>query len=463
MNCYNKLDIFTFQREFLDWLTKLINIFSMPLPHKKNFLRDVLPKNSPGNYVPPQKSAEGESDVIYHKVDEPVVNYNNDSKGRWRIWSLVVVAVFGLTIAIFYVFSSAEVVVTPRVNEATFDMDLSAQNVSNAAQGDISNLTYSASKIEKIGTKKLDADGEKLVERKASGTIIIYNNFNSSAQKLIKNTRFETPDGLIYRIDRSVVVPGRATVNGKVVPGSVEATVYADETGAKYNIGLTNFTIPGFKTDAARYSGFYASSKTSMLDGFSGSAKYVSDAKQKLALAEISSELEKQILEEVRSKLDKDSFIPNGAYTIEFETQPSVSTSDGKVEVKEKATVTAYAFKSSSFDQFLASKAPFASSIGSSTVEIINRSSLVFVWLSRPKQDSSQVSFRINGNVRFSWIVDTEKLAASLEGKKRGELPNVLRQWDNIVSATASLSPFWRSSFPNDSSKINVIIKLPED
>ena len=433
----------------------------MPLPHKKNFLRDVLPKSSGDSSG--IKKLKDENDVIYHKVAEQTLDYESKNiKGRWRIWALVVISIFSLTGAVFYVFSSAEVVIIPRVAEADFNNDFKAKKYNGSTFSETT-LGYNIYHVEKLGTKNLDADGDKLVQRKSSGIIIIYNKFSDSTQKLIKNTRFETPDGLIYRIDQSVVIPGRTTVSGKITPGSVEAKVYGDEPGVKYNIGMSNFTIPGFKSDAARYVGFYAVSKTPMLDGFSGSAKYVSDAKQKLTRAEIRSELEKQILEEAKVTLTKDSFIPNGSYTIEFETQPSVDTAGEKVSLKEKASVSIYSFKVFEFDQFLASNSNFKSSLGSSTVLILNRDSIGFTWLSRPKTDSSEISFKINGDVRFRWIFDIKKITESLAGKKRGELQNVLKNWSGIVSATASLSPFWRASFPGDPEKIKVVIKLPEN
>ncbi|HEY9584741.1 MAG TPA: hypothetical protein VJI33_04170 [Candidatus Paceibacterota bacterium] len=433
----------------------------MSLPHKKNLLRDVLPKGSSEGYVPIGKNKE-ENDIVYHKVSEPVIDYGNGGGSRWRIWVLVAVAVFGLTVAVFYVFSSAKITIIPRIDEFAVDNSFKAQIGSmTATSSPEQSLFYSVNTIQKIGTKILDADGEKQVDRKASGTIIIYNKFSGLSQKLIKNTRFETPDGLIYRIDRSIVVPGQTTIDGKVVPGSIEAVVYADEPGTKYNIGMTTFTIPGFKSDSGRYAGFYADSKTPMLDGFSGAAKYVSDSKQKLARAEIRSELEKQILADARAGLDRDSFIPDGAYIIEFETQPSNDATGGKVALKEKATVSTYSFKTFDFDQFIVSSLPFSGELGSTSVEALNRGDLKFSWLSRPKDDSKEISFRVSGNGRFGWMIDKNKLADVMAGKKRGELNSILKEWNGIENATASLSPFWRSSFPDDSNKITITIQIP--
>ena len=208
----------------------------MPLPHKKNFLRDVLPKSSGDSSG--IKKLKDENDVIYHKVAEQTLDYESKNiKGRWRIWALVVISIFSLTGAVFYVFSSAEVVIIPRVAEADFNNDFKAKKYNGSTFSETT-LGYNIYHVEKLGTKNLDADGDKLVQRKSSGIIIIYNKFSDSTQKLIKNTRFETPDGLIYRIDQSVVIPGRTTVSGKITPGSVEAKVYGDEPGVKYKYFL---------------------------------------------------------------------------------------------------------------------------------------------------------------------------------------------------------------------------------
>ena len=71
-------------------------------------------------------------------------------------------------------------------------------------------------------------------------------------------------------------MPGESLVSGKTVPGSTETAVSADEAGKEYNIGKTDFTIPGFKGDA-RYSKFYARSKTDMEGGFIGTIYSLSD------------------------------------------------------------------------------------------------------------------------------------------------------------------------------------------
>ena len=433
----------------------------MPLPNKKNFLRDILPKHENGSFTSPvltnkvKSKNENEDEIVYQKVADPVIEYNNPGK-PWRIWILAVVAILAIGGTLLYVFSSAEVTITPRVDEISINSDFTAKKDSLSTAGD---LGFSVLTIEKNGSQNVTADGQKMIDTKASGTITIYNSFSLQPQKLIRNTRFETTDGLIYRIDQSVTVPGFKTVAGKIVPGSVEATVYADLPGVKYNIAPTSFTIPGFKSDLKRWNAFSARSEGPMINGYSGVAGYLSDAKQKLVRAEIRAELEKQILAEAKTSVPVGQFIPTGAYTVVFESLPLDNVSNSQIPVKEKASVLIYTFKISDWDKVMAKSSLFGTEIGSSTVKMVNRDSLNFSWKARPQNDSPGISFHVKGNASFVWDIDAQKIAESLVGVKRNDVKNVLKQYNEIKSADAFLSPFWRTSFPDDPKKIKVTIK----
>ena len=105
--------------------------------------------------------------------------------------------------------------------------------------------------VETISFKITEKDfrpiiGEKEIKTKARGRIVIYNAFSSEDQLLVRRTRFETPDGKIYRISEQIIVPGAEIKDEKIAPSSVEAEIFADQPGEEYNIGLTGFIIPGF-------------------------------------------------------------------------------------------------------------------------------------------------------------------------------------------------------------------------
>ena len=170
-------------------------------------------------------------------------------------------------------FGTARVIITPRQEV------ISVSGVFTAVRGqnDGAKLAFETMTVSKEVSEEIPANVEREVAERAEGAIIVYNAYSAAPQRLIKNTRFTTEDGKIFRAKDSVVVPGTTIENGKVIPGSVEALVVADEPGEAYNMGLSDFTIPGFKGDP-RYDKFYARGKTEMTGGFSGTKKFPSEA-----------------------------------------------------------------------------------------------------------------------------------------------------------------------------------------
>jgi hypothetical protein len=148
--------------------------------------------------------------------------------------------------------------------------------------------------ISKTLSKTLVATSEEQVENQASGKIKIINTHKDTPQELIKNTRFQTPAGLIYRIKDSVVVPGYTMSGSTIVPGTLEVEVYADSAGEEYNISKTKFTIPGF-AGREQFDKITAESVTDFTGGYIGIRKVVSDDAKEEAQKGLEEELKTQI------------------------------------------------------------------------------------------------------------------------------------------------------------------------
>ncbi len=102
--------------------------------------------------------------------------------------------------------------------------------------------------------------------QKATGSVVIYNAYNASPQPLVATTRLETSDGKVFRLAKGITVPGM-TSGGE--PGVVEVSVVADEIGESYNIGPSEFTIPGFRGNP-KFDAFSAKSTETMRGGTTG-------------------------------------------------------------------------------------------------------------------------------------------------------------------------------------------------
>ena len=236
------------------------SIRNIPIPVKntslKHTISDIKPAPSTvrGNFEIPKvprrpvinQTENSHEDIprIYPYDGDLSSEGNRFSSQKKLIWGASIFAALIILISIISLFGGATVTVVPKSESVTATSDTVFTAKSNPSTGE---LGFQVLTITKQASKEVAASGEEKVERKATGTIVIYNSADKTAQRLIKNTRFEAPNGLIYRVSESVVVPAVKTENGKSVPGSVEATVYADEAGDKYNIGKVDF-IKSFYT-----------------------------------------------------------------------------------------------------------------------------------------------------------------------------------------------------------------------
>lgn len=114
----------------------------------------------------------------------------------------------------------------------------------------------------KFATLRGGSESLKWASSRAFGVVTLYNE-SDAPQRLIKSTRLESPDGKIFRMTwASITIP--AKTNG--VAGSFEVTVFAEETGASYNIPPSTFKIPGLK-GGAEYDLIYGKTTQPMKGG----------------------------------------------------------------------------------------------------------------------------------------------------------------------------------------------------
>jgi hypothetical protein len=424
----------------------------------KNLLQDMVSKDGKSirHITLPERKKSSRTvagdyqDLKYVKESgKKMVSYNQSSK-KW-VWFAAFIAVLGLAFAINSVFTGAQVIVTPKSEPISVDLTLRA--VKESLLGE---LTYQTATITKTGREVVVADGEKKTDKRATGTIIIFNNFSSTAQRLIKNTRFETSTGLVYRIDSSVVVPGKTSKDGKAVPGSVEASVTADSIGTQYNISLTDFTLPAFKDDSARFTGFYGRSKTAMTGGFSGVMKYVSNEKLIQAKTKIHQSLEKSLIDQAKAEVPVGFILYDTAYTISFESLPNEELADNGVAINEKAVFTAFLLNKDQLAITMAKKSlPI---FDGKPVQIPGMESFNFILEKDSKNLTSgtPVNFQIKGTAKVVWLYDTASLKTALAGKSKSDLKTILAPYTGIEKAEMILRPFWKSHFPDTTDRIEV-------
>ncbi len=370
------------------------------------------------------------------------------------------IAAVGVAILAFFllvnVFSGVLIRIMPQEQFIEADALLKA---SGKAENNPAVLPLEVLRAEESKSKMLKAAGIEKIEKKASGKLKIFNAFSSQSQMLVAATRFETADGKIYRISDSVKVPGSSLEGNNLVPGSVSVVVFADQAGERYNIGLTDFTIPGFK-GSSKYEKFYARSETEMTGGFVGEAPAVNQEDLQKAEDEIRTELKNSLLSSVRQKMPKDFLLYEEAADWTFSQETNLSKPNEKTkefEIKLKGVLEAPLMKRFDLETALASA--YFGKDNAAKLGVANLEDLAFNVISKNLKEPS-LRFGLKGKTRFFWKIDEEILKRDLIAARPAGYKKVFENHSVIKKAEVVFRPSWWRIFPKKTSRIKIEIKL---
>ncbi len=371
----------------------------------------------------------------------------------WGIAVVVACVLLGILVSTF--FQGATVTAYPKTMEAA-----PSGSVLAALDAPVGSLSFETMVVGAQTSRTVPASGSKPVSTQAKGTVTVYNTHSTAAQKLIANTRFEAPDGKIYRIRDSVTVPGQTRrADGTMQAGSVTATVYADSPGPEYNRGSTRFTIPGFKGDP-RYDKFYATAD-SISGGASGNQPAVSQSDLQNAKKDMEQELAASLASEASGKIPDGYLAVPGAFAITYGDVVSADAGGGKATVTESATATAAIIRSSDLANAIAKiEVP---NYGGEAVAFADASALTLVATGTPFAPSSRtLTVMLGGTPTLVWQFDPVAIQTALAGKPKNEFQGILEAFKPaIYHASASIRPFWKSAFPVEPTQIKIVTKLP--
>jgi len=400
------------------------------IPVRKRTIRDIpIPQR--------HKRPERMTPEVQHPVE---AKKSKRKFSRKRIWvlggTLFVVFVF-IALSIF---DGGTISYVPKSASLTFNGDV------YTARKTGEDFPYSVVKLSKELSKNVPASGSSDVSHKASGRIVVYNT-GSKPQNLRATTRFETPDGKIYQIENAVVVP----------PGSLEVTVQAEKPGSGYNIGLTDLTLPGLK-GTALFSSVYARSKTPMTGGFVGKESVVKPEDKIRAETELQESLKQELLSEAKAQVPEGFIMTESLNTITFETLPATSDGGGNsATLKVKGDFAGVMFKAADLYNELASSKTTLSQ--GESVDIMPIEALEITFAGTPPRDLvslEEINISVKGSAKAVWRTDEISLKADLAGKHKRDIPSILNNYPTIVTATATVKPFWRNTFPSGPEEITI-------
>jgi len=392
------------------------------------------------------------------------VSFDDTNRGsgakKKLMWSIGIIVVV-LVIIFVLSFGGAHVSITQKQVFADINTEVIGANVAagDEVTGDVS---FAVTELVAEASQEVTATGEEEVVQKASGNITIFNEYTEEDQRLVKDTRFESPDGYIYRIPESVVVPGLTRdSSGNVVPGSVTVEVFADEAGDEYNTGAVRYTIPGFE-GLPQFDGFYAEGSGSITGGFDGVKKIVSDSDRNQAERALREEIREALVAQAGAQsTDELRMFTDESLTLYELLDEDVS--GDTVTITMRGTAKGVVISVEELAAAVASQKVSGYEDGDSVV-ISNLDELefrVYTTEATSAERINTVRMSLEGEAVFTWQIDTEAVKELLAGVGDDEWQTVLADVPGVSRGEANIKPFWKNAFPETSDDIDVTVVEP--
>ncbi len=296
------------------------------------------------------------------------------------------------------------------------------------------------------------ASGSANVSVKAQGTITVVNAYSSNPQTLVATTRFQTPDGKIYRLDNQILVPGAQVANGQITPASIKAPVTADQPGPDYNVGkVDKLTIPGFK-NTPKFQGFYGVLESGASGGATGVQPVATDADVAAAKQKVNDTLQSAFQTTFLAAIPDDIKVPDGASAIEPGKVDVNRTAgqDGQFTVTATAVFEAFGFRTEDLNDFLNAKAA-AGQTGYKIADLqTNFANVSADFIKKTLQ------FTLTAQGDLVPDFNPSDFAAGIAGHKAADAKSAILALPDLTSAELKLWPAWLQSLPGNSKRIHI-------
>ncbi len=369
------------------------------------------------------------------------------------LFIFLALSLFALVFFILTSISSANIEIIPRKNDFSINIPIIISDKISQIDPVYGMIPGELIHLERTTYNNFTSTGRKEVFQKANGRITIYNNYSTSPQVLVATTRFQTSEGLVFRIPSGITVPGATKDGNALKPGKIEAEVIADRAGEEYNIEASQFKIPGF-LGTPKYKGFYAESFNKFSGGFVGPADFIT--KEDFVSAE---EMVKQeALAKVKEELNLLSNYKILEETLDIKMEITGDSNKSGDLAKEfrigiKTEITTIAFKESDIINFISQYV-----IDSQNLKVLENGLKISYNEAKLDKGKMELSLKLEASGQAAQNIDKEKITLDILGKRNQDIKNYLSNIKEIDSAKISLFPFWIRSAPKNINRVDIDI-----
>lgn len=298
--------------------------------------------------------------------------------------------------------------------------------------------------------------GTRQVEEKAHGTIRVFNDYSTAPQRLVEETRFESVDGKIYKIPKGdgVIIPGKQGDK----PGSVDVVVYAEKSGEEYNIGLTDFTVPGFKELGLdkKYESIYALSTEEFTGGGSHVEPIVTDDQRNQSVKIAQDNLALDLQDQLEREKTEDFVVVDGSVRIDLHEIKHKSVKKNEHTYEQSGTIYAVIVRKQEVEKYLVTTEIDPKDGQQVVTEPFENLTLSYSGGEIDYEHIQSLPVVLKVNPIFVWKTDQDLLRQALHGIKKESANIIFAEFPSIETATVSVRPFWRKRISDELRKIKI-------
>lgn len=384
-------------------------------------------------------------------------DYNRKPVRGFLKFFLIISMISGFIFWTGFLFQSAYVTVTAKQQDIEYKLKiLHASRELGSSEIDFEIM---------IETEKKSRDyiltESKEVSSKATGSIILFNEFSTKSEKLISGTYISDQEGKTYRLNSTVTIPGYKMEKDKKIPGQVEVGVTSFLAGENYNGNPEKFYINSFK-GTTKYSKIYGKPKSELHGGLQGLVYYLTE-EDKIKLKQIAeSSFKDELYSKVRALLPSGYVLYPGAIRFSYNIEEDVMSDTPEVKVSIVGTLNAILIKEDSLiKNIIKISIPEATQEEIPEIIITGIKDLNFILNENQQIDKSLnvFDFYLTGALKATWNPNKDILKSKLLGVHKDKVLPIFRENVGITKALVRIFPPWNKYLPNNPSKININIK----
>ncbi len=347
-----------------------------------------------------------------------------------------------------------------------FSFDEIVLELDESKSTDDKRLSFQVMKSEATATKQVYTSNLQQTSTKAEGSIVLFNEYRTSAITIKKGTIVTSEKGKKYATQSAITIPAfTGTGTSKKAGISQEVKIIASDVGSDYNSEGTSFTVAGYNKDQV-----YARSAGAILGGESGVLHVLDNSEKEIAMSDLQANLAERLKREARSSISsiKDN---NGKET--YITYPDLQVmsidknsfvykgTNIRFPAKLEGEMVSYIIPRDALENALANR--IVSDQTYPDVVIPTLSDLRVYPITALPTDIDKIPENISVSISGSGVIVTkvsiEKVKQALLGIPRKAFSGALSSITEIEEAKYIFYPFWAPFFPSIPDRINIIIK----